>query len=69
MTRDILESIQDRHMIFPRGGHIEVETLLARQYPDVNVGRLCDLLADFLFDWDAAITSYMEIERNERRRE
>lgn len=54
-----LEAIQDKGLIYPRDGAICVEAIVHSRYPDIDVDLLCDLLADTLFDWSAAINDYV----------
>ncbi len=53
-----LEAIQDHGLIYPQRGKVVYESIIESRYPDVNIPLLCDLLADNLFDWSAAIRAY-----------
>ena len=54
-----LEDIQDRNLVYGRDGAVVYETIIQREYPDVDIRLLCDLLADSLFDWNAALREYL----------
>ncbi len=54
-----LEAIRDRGLVYPRGGNVVYESIIESEYPDVDIPLLCDLLADNLFDWDAATREYL----------
>ena len=54
-----LEVIQDRGWVYPRAGQVVYESIIEREYPDVDIPLLCDLLADSLFDWNTATTEYL----------
>ena len=59
-TRDQLREIQDRCLINTEGaGSVVWETIILRQYPQIDVERLCNYLGDTGMDWDAAITDYL----------
>ena len=62
--RDIqaqLEAIQDRSLVYPQDGKVVYQSIIQSQYPDVDIPLLCDLLADSLFDWDAATKGYVSV--------
>ena len=54
-----LEAIRDRDLVYPRDGTVVYESIIESEYPDVDIPLLCDLLADSLFDWNAATKAYM----------
>ena len=55
-----LEGIHDRLWIYLEDGTIVYETTIAKEYPDIDIHRLCDFLDDTLFDWTAAKLEYLK---------
>lgn len=63
MTREDLEAIQDKGYIYAEGGKIVCETIIDKEYPELDTGLLADLLADSLFDWNTAIDQYLSLKK------
>ena len=57
--RQQLEEIRDRQLIYPLQGKLVLQASLTTLYPRIDQSTLCSLLADSLYDWDAAIEDYL----------
>ena len=62
-----LEDIQDQGLIYPDGGAIAYESIIAEKYPAIDVDLLTVLMGDHLMDWHGAIEEYMAAKFGEKR--
>ena len=59
--KELLEEIEDKQLIRPRGNKISFESIIESDYEAIDYQFLCDLLADNNFDWRTSIDEYLEI--------
>lgn len=51
--------VLEQGLIYPRAGCIVIESIAYERFPDIDVDRLADCLADALFDHTAAVAAYL----------
>ena len=60
-----LRDLGDRDYIYAgRGGVLTVESIAYRQFPDIDIERFADCLADRLFRLEDAVRDYLAAGRN-----
>lgn len=61
-TEKRLHDLGDRDYIYAgRGGVLTVETVAYRQFPDLDIDRFADCLADRLFSLEDAVQDYLSM--------
>ena len=57
---DALESIRQDDLVYQRGDQVIFESIIERDYPNIDVQLLCDVLSDRGFNWHQAVKDYVD---------